>query len=187
MSLSKVAAKLASEQNVIVASVSFFFAFSLLRRVNALLFGDGTSLAFASDILVSFGYSAADVAAASTANQAVVLAAAVLSIVAVISFGFLGSAIVSWAAESADIKPLLFLNQVPLVNMGCHLAEVFLVTGAIITSNSEFAALASSIASFRYLLAVSSLILVSVSFGQFVSVWTKKIGRDGRQKAPKNE
>ncbi|KAJ3209086.1 hypothetical protein HDU83_000841 [Entophlyctis luteolus] len=188
MPLSKVVAKLASEQNVIAASAAFFIAFSLLKRVNALLFGDdGTQLAYGSDILLSFGYSGADVTATSVANHAVVLSAAALSTVSVVSFGFLGSAIVSWAVQSAEVKPLRFLNQVPLVNMSAHLLEVGLVTSAILTSNSELAELASVTANFRYFLAISSLILVSLSFGQFLRVWVKNIGRDGRQKAPKKE
>ncbi|KAJ3238288.1 hypothetical protein HDU81_008112 [Chytriomyces hyalinus] len=186
--------KAASELNVCIAGAIFFASYSILKRTNAVLF-DEHPLAFSQDLSLAFGYSTEQVLrtanAISSSAVPLVVAASVANVAAILSYAFLGSAMISWACESLGTagqgaKPI---NQFPVVNGAIHFVEAVLVTAALLTaaSGDEFAALASVISNSRSVVAVVTLVLGAVATAQFLWVWCKSIGRDGRQKIEKQE
>ncbi|KAJ3253925.1 hypothetical protein HDU77_004315 [Chytriomyces hyalinus] len=182
----------ASERNVCIAGAIFFVSYSILKRTNAALF-DEHALAFSQDLSLAFRYSTEQVLrsanSVSPSAAPLVVAASVANAAAIFSYAFLGSAMVSWACESLGsagqgFKPI---NQFPIINGAIHFVEAVLVTVALLTASDEVSALASMVADSRCVVAVVTLVLGAVATGQFLWVWCKSIGRDGRQKIEKQE
>ncbi|KAJ3077328.1 hypothetical protein HDU98_004290 [Podochytrium sp. JEL0797] len=182
-------AKAATEQNVIIAGAVFFFSYSILKRTNAAFFPEERALAFAPDFSLVFGYSADQVLANDELNPLFLALATLVNLISISSFSFLGSSVISWAVESVGKagENFLVVNQLPVVNGVQHMVEAVLFTAAILTSNSEFARLAGMLSQMRSIIAIGSLIITSVAAVQFLGVWFKSIGRDGRQKIEKKE
>ncbi|KAJ3086085.1 hypothetical protein HK100_008814 [Physocladia obscura] len=183
MPFSSTLASASSESHIFFALAAFLVSFSLLKRTAALLDGN----LYAADLSLTFGYTAAHVNAAASTSAGLLAASALFSEVSTVAFGFLASAIVSLAVQSLGPsgKPLLSLNQIPIVNAIVHAVETGFLTAAILGNNPEYAELAVTLAGLRYLLALGSLVLAAVSTVQFLFSWIKTIGRDGRQQIPK--
>ncbi|KAJ3094857.1 hypothetical protein HK100_005996 [Physocladia obscura] len=184
MPFSRVLASAASsESHVIFALAAFLVSVSLLKRTASLFEGN----LYTADLSLSFGYTTAHVNAAASTSVSLLAASALFSEVSTIAFGFLASAIVSWAVQSLGPsgKPLLSLNQIPIINAILHAVETGFLSAAILGNNPEYAELAVTLAGLRYLLALGSLVLAAVSTIQFLFSWIKTIGRDGRQQIPK--
>ncbi|KAJ3023137.1 UNVERIFIED_CONTAM: hypothetical protein HDU68_008762 [Siphonaria sp. JEL0065] len=187
MPASALLAKTASETNVIIAGAFFFFSYSLLKRSNAAYFPEN-AYAFAPDWNGRFGYSGEDVLAV-TVDQSILIGATIANIISIISFGFLGSSVVTWACETigARGKGFLVLNQLPIFNALIHTVEAGLFSAAILYENPELATYAGSSSEKRYFTAIGCLVLTGLASIQFLRVWIKSIGRDGRQKIEKKE
>ncbi|KAJ3024819.1 UNVERIFIED_CONTAM: hypothetical protein HDU68_007762 [Siphonaria sp. JEL0065] len=187
MPASSFLAKAASEKNVIIAGALFFFSHSLAKRANATYFPAG-ALALAPDWNSRFGYSADEVMAVNV-DQLVLIGAAIVNIISMISFGFLGSSVVTWASESlgASGKSFLVVNQLPMINALQHTLEAAFFTAAILTNTVDFAGFAGTISQMRSITALGCLVLTALASLQFLRVWVKSIGRDGRQKIEKKE
>ncbi|KAI9348071.1 hypothetical protein BDR26DRAFT_931150 [Obelidium mucronatum] len=180
MPFSKSIAKAASEQNVIIAGALFFVSYSLLKRSNAAFFPDN-ALAFAPDWAARYGYSADEVMATNI-NELYLIAPSPL----LVSWDH---SVITWAAESLGKvgKSFLIINQLPAFNAVQHIGEAVLFTAAILTQNAEFAAYAGTISQMRSIMSLGCVVLTAIASAQFLRVWIKSIGRDGRQKIEKKE
>ncbi|KAI8837484.1 hypothetical protein BJ741DRAFT_603608 [Chytriomyces cf. hyalinus JEL632] len=182
----------ATERNVCIAGAVFFLAYSVLKRTNVVLFEEHP-LAFSQDLSLVFGYSAEQVVRAANSISAsatpLVIAAAIANVLAILTYAFLGSAMVSWACDSLGKagQGVKFANQLPFINGALHLAEAALVTVGLLTVSDELSALASTVSGARSAIAIATLVLGALATGQFLWVWCKSIGRDGRQKIEKQE
>ncbi|KAJ3024817.1 UNVERIFIED_CONTAM: hypothetical protein HDU68_007760 [Siphonaria sp. JEL0065] len=177
----------ATEQNVIIAGAIFFFSYSALRRSNAAFFPDN-ALAFAPDWTLKYGYSAETVLATNI-DPVYLIGATIVNLIAIASFGFLSTSIVSWATETLGEsgKHLVFLNVIPGFNALQHTSEAILFLAAVLTQNTEYATLAGIVSEMRTYSSIGSLVLASIASIQFLRVWFGAIGRDGRQKIEKED
>ncbi|KAJ3403250.1 hypothetical protein CcCBS67573_g06747 [Chytriomyces confervae] len=182
----------ATERNVCIAGAVFFLAYSVLKRTNVVLFEEHP-LSFSQDLSLVFGYSAEQVVRAANSISAtatpLVIVAAIANVLAILTYAFLGSAMVSWACDSLGKagQGVKFANQLPFINGAMHLAEAALVTVGLLTVSDELSALASTVSGARSAIAIATLVLGALATGQFLWVWCKSIGRDGRQKIEKQE
>ncbi|KAI8608975.1 hypothetical protein BC830DRAFT_1173945 [Chytriomyces sp. MP71] len=190
--VSKILSNAASEFNVCVAGAVLFVAYSVLKRTNVFLFDD-SAITFGPDFVLAFGYTQTDVLAAANgvaaSAQPIVVAAAVANVAAILTYAFLGSAVISWAAESLGKAGEGFKNAnvLPIINGALHAVEAVTLTFGILTVSDELAASAASIAGARYYMAIVTLLLGAAASAQFLWVWIKSIGRDGRQKIEKKD